>query len=58
MLDSNYHTGVRLSSEVSKARKTFYAMFLRHLRLGYGHCLGLEFVELTLGQEDPVNVFL
>jgi hypothetical protein len=58
MLDSNYHPGVRLSTGVSKARNAFYAMFLRQLWLGFRLCLGLEFVELTLSQEDPVNVFL
>jgi hypothetical protein len=56
--DSNYHTGVRLSTGVSKARNAFYAIFLRHLWLGYGLRLGLEFVELTLGQEHSVNVLL
>jgi hypothetical protein len=38
--------------------ETFYAIFLRNLWLGYGPYLGLEFVELTLGQEDSVNVLL
>jgi hypothetical protein len=31
MLDSHYHPGVRITTEVGRARNTFYAIFLRHL---------------------------
>jgi|LakMenE01Jun11ns_1017448.scaffolds.fasta_scaffold8863481_1 hypothetical protein len=58
MLDSHYRPLARINTEVNESRNTFYAMFLRQLWLGFRLCLGLEFVELTLSQEDPVNVFL
>jgi hypothetical protein len=58
MLDSTHHPVTRINTGVRKARNAFYAMFLRQVWLGFRLCLGLEFVELTLSQEDPVNVFL
>jgi hypothetical protein len=58
MLDSHYHPVARINTEVNESRNTFYAISLRHLWLGYGFCLCLEFVELTFGQEDSVDVFL
>jgi hypothetical protein len=58
MGETNHQAVARLSKGVSKARNTFYAMFMCNLWLGFGLCLGLEFVELTLGQEDSVNILL
>jgi hypothetical protein len=31
MVDSHYHSGVLINTEVGRARNTFYAIFLRHL---------------------------
>jgi hypothetical protein len=58
MPDSHYHPFARMNTGVRVYQITFYAISLRHLWLGYGFCLGLEFVELTFSQEDSVDVFL
>jgi hypothetical protein len=58
MLDSHYRPSTRINTGVSEPRIDSYAILLRHLWLGYGLCLGFEFVELTLGQEDSVNTLL
>lgn len=56
MLDSHYRPVARINTDFVFKRIVFYAISLRHLWLGYGFCLGLEFVELTFGQEDSVDV--
>ena len=58
MLDSHYHPLARTNTEFLVCQITFYAIFLGHLPLGYGFCLGLSFVELTLVQEHSIDVFL
>lgn len=58
MSETNYRPGARINTDFVLKRNAFYAIFLRHLWLGYGFCLGLEFVELTFSQEDSVDVFL
>jgi hypothetical protein len=58
MGETNFRPLTRTNTGVSEPRIDSYAILLRHLWLGYGLCLGFEFVELTLGQEDSVNTLL